>query len=89
MMNTIPITAIPILIIERGMEMIDLTKITPEQANKIECALVMIEDIFKEEIKSWGECACDDSVSEKARRNCKANAEWWTEVHKLIYGKEK
>lgn len=69
--------------------MIDLTKITPEQANKIECALVIIEDTFKEEIKFWGQLACDDGLSERARRNSKANAEWWTEVHKLIYGKEK
>lgn len=66
--------------------MIDLTKITPEQANKIECALIQMEDNVKEKINAYTSFADDDTLSEKTRATMKCNAEWWKAVHALIYG---
>lgn len=66
--------------------MIDLTKITPEQANKIECALLQLEDSFKNNINAYAELSEDDSFSEKTRATFKCNAEWWKAAHALIYG---
>lgn len=68
--------------------MIDLTKINFEQANKIECALLQMENAFKERMQSWAELATDKEFSEKARETFMSNAKWWAEVHKLIYGEE-
>ena len=66
--------------------MIDLTKITPEQANKIECALLQMEDNFKDKIDAYTNLSQDDTLSAKVRITCKCNAEWWKAVHALIYG---
>ena len=65
--------------------MIDLTKITFEQANKIEVALLQLENHFKENIKCWSELATDKAFSEQARETFSSNAKWWAEVHNLIY----
>lgn len=66
--------------------MIDLTKITLEQANKIECALVMLEKNIKEQIDGNKALANDMGLPETTRNNLKGNAEWWEDVHELIYG---
>ena len=55
--------------------MIDLTKITLEQANKIECALLQIEDDFNDKIKAYTALSEDDTLSEKTRVTFKSNAE--------------
>lgn len=68
--------------------MIDLTKITSEQANKIECALFSLERDVKEFIKANDYLANDKDVEEKTRETLKANANWWREVYTLIYGTE-
>ena len=69
--------------------MIDLTSITLEQANKIECALIMLEDDIKKQIDGNKALANDMELSEGTRNNLKGTAQWWEEVHKLIYeGKE-
>lgn len=69
--------------------MIDLTKITFEQANKIECALYMMEETFIENIEVYRRLANDEGLSAKTRDTMKSNAEWWQGAHDLIYGKEK
>ena len=66
--------------------MIDLTKITAEQANKIECALLQMEKHCIENMRSWGTLATDTNFSADARANFASNAQWWREVHELIYG---
>lgn len=66
--------------------MIDLTKITPDQANKIEMVLVMMEDNIKAHVVSNEMLAEDKTLSEKVRNTCRNNAQWWKEVHTLIYG---
>lgn len=68
--------------------MIDLTNITPDQANKIECALLILESDVKNQITGNYELAKDESLTEKTRKNLKANAQWWEEVYALIYGKD-
>ena len=65
--------------------MIDLTRITPEQANKIECALLQMEHIFEANIETYTSLAEDDALK-SARATFKSNAEWWKEVRTLIYG---
>ena len=70
--------------------MIDLTNITLEQANKIECALIQLEDVFKDRIGSYRILANDSTYfTEQARENFASNADWWQEVFELIYGGEK
>ena len=68
--------------------MIDLTKITPEQANRIECALMMLEGAVKEQITGNQALADDPSLPQTARNNLMGTAQWWKEVHTLIYGKD-
>lgn len=67
--------------------MIDLTKITPEQAKIIEFALFQMEDNVKDKINAYTSFAEeDDTLTEKTRAAMKCNAEWWKAVHALIYG---
>lgn len=65
--------------------MIDLTRITPDQANKIECALIILESSIKNQITGNYELARDESLTDRARKNFRGTAEWWEEVHRLIY----
>ena len=64
--------------------MIDLTKITPEQANKIECALLQLESYVIETMQSWQQLSADREFEKIGA----SNAQWWREVHELIYGKQ-
>lgn len=66
--------------------MIDLTKITPEQANKIECALLMMDSHIKEIIHTYETAATWSDLSEKARQTMKSNAEWWKDLYQLLNG---
>ena len=65
--------------------MIDLTNITFEQANKIECALLQLHSDIKDFIKTYDQLANDESLSESTRKTMASNHEWWKEVYKLIY----
>lgn len=65
--------------------MIDLTKITPEQASKIECALLQMENHVIDTMQSWSKLSTDTAFTEKARNNFASNAKWWRDVHELIY----
>ena len=69
--------------------MINLTKITPEQANKIECALISLEQDFIDKAKAFEEASTWEDLSEKTRNTLKSNAEWWRETHALIYNSER
>ena len=66
--------------------MIDLTKITSSEANKIECALIMLEKEILANAKAYEETASWDILSEKSQNVMKSNAQWWREVHQLIFG---
>lgn len=68
--------------------MIDLTRITPEQANRIECALMMLEGAVKEQIDGNQALADDPSLPQTTRNNLMGTAQWWKELHALIYGKD-
>ena len=67
--------------------MIDLTKITPEQANRIECALLMLETDIKDNINAHHQLANTEDLPMSTRKTMASNAKWWEEVHELIYGK--
>lgn len=69
--------------------MIDLTKITADEANKIECALIQLEGEFKKNIDLWGKLSYDESFSDKARKNFASNAMWWGEVYGLLFTEDK
>lgn len=66
--------------------MIDLTKITPEQANKIEMALVLLENNVVANIEATVKLGKCEELSEKTRAIMTSNAEWWDEAYALIYG---
>lgn len=68
--------------------MIDLTKITAEQANRIECALLILENDVKEQIEAHHQLANTEDLPMSTRKTMASNAKWWEEVHELIYGKE-
>ena len=65
--------------------MIDLTKITPEQANKIECALLQLHTDVKKFIECYDELSKDEDLSAQTRATSKSNCEWWKAVYELIY----
>ena len=69
--------------------MIDLTKITPEEANKIECALICLEKEIIAEIDALDKASTYEELPMESRKTLKNNANWWREVHTLIYKSER
>ena len=68
--------------------MIDLTRISPEQANRIECALIMLEGDVKDNIETYYKLTNRPDLEEDTILTLVENAKWWEGVYKLIYGKE-
>lgn len=66
----------------------DLTTLTPEQANKLECYLVMIEDDLKKTIEAHDTLSKDKSFLPNLRETFASNAQWYRELYHLIYQKE-
>ena len=64
--------------------MIDLTKITPEEANKLEMALIQLTGNIEEKIKAYESISEDEEFTIETRNTMKSNAEWWREVLHLI-----
>ena len=69
--------------------MIDLTKITPDEANKIECALLCLEKEMIDKAQAFEDASTWEDLSEKSRNVMKSNAEWWREVHALLFKTER
>ena len=69
--------------------MIDLTKITREEANKIECALLCLEKEMIDKAQAFENASTWEDLSEKSRILMKSNAEWWSEVHTLLFKTER
>lgn len=63
----------------------DLTKLTEVEANKLECALIMLDGDIRDIIRNYERIAEDDSLPDTARVTFKGNAEWWKEVYLMIY----
>lgn len=63
-------------------------EITPEQANKIECALLQLEYEVAGNIGHWDMYADEELLDADMRETAKSNANWWREVYALIYGEE-
>lgn len=68
--------------------MIDLMKITPEEANKIECALLYLKKNILDKAKAYEDASTWEDLPEKSRNVMKSNAEWWQEVHTLLFKTE-
>ena len=64
--------------------MIDLTNLTTEQANKIECVLLALEHEVKENIDGYKELL-DEDFPEKVRTTLRNTLAWWQDAHDLIY----
>ena len=64
--------------------MIDLTKITRDEANKIECALLMLDSEIKNIIDSYEKASTYEELTEQTRKTMKSNAEWWREFYEMI-----
>lgn len=66
--------------------MIDLTNITPEQANKIEMVLIMFQDDLEQLAVLSEQHANDTTLSDHVRSVSRSNAQWYREAYNLIYG---
>lgn len=65
--------------------MIDLTKITADEANKIEVALLQLHGDVQDFIKAFDGLARDESLTVGTRASMRSNCEWWKAVYELIY----
>jgi hypothetical protein len=65
--------------------MIDLTKITPDEANKIECALLCLEKEIIGNAEAYEDASTWEDLPEKSRNVMKSNGEWWREIHALLF----
>ena len=63
----------------------DLTKLTFEEANKLECALLMLEKEVRQCIDIYMSVSEDPTFTEKTRNTMRSNAEWWQEVYTMLY----
>ena len=69
--------------------MIDLTRITPDEANKIECALISLEKEIIDIAETFEDASTWEDFSEDTRNVMKSNGEWWREVHALLFESER
>ena len=69
--------------------MLDLTKITAEEANKIECALLCLEKEILDKAQAFEDAATWEDLPEKSRTVMKSNGEWWREVHALLFSTQR
>ena len=69
--------------------MIDLTKITTDEANKIECALLCLEKEIIDKAEAFENASTWEDLPEKSRNVMRSNAEWWREVHALLFDTER
>ena len=65
--------------------MIDLTKITPDEANKIECALIQLQKRIFEISQDFDELSKCEDLPKGTRDILKSNSEWWREVYALLF----
>ena len=63
----------------------DLMKLTSDEANKLECALLMLHDTIHEYIGLYAKMAQDMDLKEKTRAVMQSNSEWWQEVYTMLY----
>ena len=68
--------------------MLDLTTLTPEQANKIEIVLLTLESDFKDLIRANEKVSQCEGITEEARKTITSNYLWYKEAYQLIYQKE-
>ena len=68
--------------------MIDLTQITFEQANIIECVLSQMETRIYDNYECYEKLACDTTFSDTTRECMNRNAKWWLTAYQLIFGND-
>ena len=65
--------------------MLDLTKLTPDEVNKIEVALLCLEREIIAKAEASESASLLEGLDEETRLQIKSNGEWWREVHELIF----
>ena len=68
--------------------MIDLTKLTMEQANKLEMYLITCEEDIVDSITTYERLSEDPEFSDSIRAKFRSNSEWYKELYQLIFEKE-
>lgn len=68
--------------------MIDLTKLTLEQANKLEMYLITCEEDIVDSINTYERLSEDTDYTESIRAKFRSNSEWYKELYQLIFEKE-
>lgn len=68
-----------------GTNVIDCTKLTVEQANKIEMVLLSLQSRVYDQIIAYEKLAADTSLSQEVRDTMQNNAEWWLKTYDLLF----
>ena len=71
-----------------GTSVIDCTKLTVEQANKIEMVLLSLQSRVFDQIIAYEKLSADTSLTEEVRKTMYSNMQWWLEVYQFIYEKK-
>ncbi len=68
-----------------GTNVIDCTKLTVEQANKIEMVLLSLQSRVYDQIIAYEKLAADTSLSQEVRDTMQNNAEWWLKTYDFLF----
>lgn len=68
-----------------GTNVIDCTKLTTEQANKIEMVLLSLQSRVYDQIIAYEKLAADTSLSQDVRNTMQSNAKWWFETYDFLF----
>ena len=71
-----------------GTSVIDCTKLTVEQANKLEMVLLSLQSRVYDQIIAYEKLSADTSLTEEVRKTMYSNMQWWLEAYQLIYEKK-
>ena len=63
----------------------DLTKLTPEEAQRIETVLILLHRDFANHITAQERLSKDEDFCEEVRKTFASNAKWLKEIYLMIY----
>lgn len=68
-----------------GTNVIDCTKLTVEQANKVEITLLYLQSHIYDQVIAYEKLAADTSLSQEVRNTMQNNAEWWLNTYDFLF----
>lgn len=68
-----------------GTSVIDCTKLTVEQSNKIEMVLLSLQSRVFDQIIAYEKLSADTSLSQEVRSTMQSNAEWWLNTYDFLF----